>query len=220
MNKVGLVLTTAPSVEPLSLAEGKLFLRVDASDDDALISALIKTARRFVENYTGKALITQAWTLWLDRFPGGAYGRTPWWSGTKEGPVSMLYPYEDRRIPLLRSPVQAAVPPVITTYDLDDTATVFSASKYIVDDSIEVPEIVLRDGEVWPAPLRAAKAVKIDFTAGYGDTSATVPDDLITAMRQLLAHWYENREAVSDSAMTEVPMTVKLLLDPYKVLKL
>ena len=58
-----------PAAEPLTLAEAKLHLRVDFSDDDALITALIVTARQQAEHRTGRALVSQQWRLGLDQFP-------------------------------------------------------------------------------------------------------------------------------------------------------
>lgn len=53
------VVITAPSAEPLTLAEAKLHLRVNNSVEDALITALITAARQFVEGYTWRPLMTQ-----------------------------------------------------------------------------------------------------------------------------------------------------------------
>ena len=41
---MALVMTAAPSVEPISLAEAKAHLRIDASDEDALLTSLIAAA--------------------------------------------------------------------------------------------------------------------------------------------------------------------------------
>lgn len=58
--------TLAPATEPLTLAEAKLFLRVDGSEEDAQITALIAAARDGAEHYLRRALITQSWSLWLE----------------------------------------------------------------------------------------------------------------------------------------------------------
>ncbi len=45
--------------EPLTLSVTKNYLKVDISDDDALIAELIITARHFAENYIGQAIASQ-----------------------------------------------------------------------------------------------------------------------------------------------------------------
>ncbi|MCI5049588.1 MAG: head-tail connector protein [Rickettsiales bacterium] len=59
----GLHRVTDPSVEPLSVSEAKLFLRIDTSDDDSLIGDFITAARELAEAMTGRSLITQSWRV-------------------------------------------------------------------------------------------------------------------------------------------------------------
>ena len=66
---MALVMTAAPSVEPISLAEAKAHLRIDASDEDALLTSLITAARMFVERTLSLALVTESWSLYLDGWP-------------------------------------------------------------------------------------------------------------------------------------------------------
>jgi uncharacterized phiE125 gp8 family phage protein len=54
-----LSVVTAPASEPLSVAETKLFLRVDQSSDDTLIGSMIIAARQSAEGFLKKSLITQ-----------------------------------------------------------------------------------------------------------------------------------------------------------------
>jgi len=56
-------LIAPPGEEPVTLAEAKSFCRIDGSDEDALVNALIAAARLQVESLTGRALITQTWRL-------------------------------------------------------------------------------------------------------------------------------------------------------------
>jgi uncharacterized phiE125 gp8 family phage protein len=53
----------AVAVEPVSLAQAKLWLRVDHDAEDGLITALISAARDYVEAQTGLALAPQTWRL-------------------------------------------------------------------------------------------------------------------------------------------------------------
>src|SRR6185312_1787932 len=57
------ILLTAPAIEPLSLDEAKAFLRVDNTDEDGVIGALIAGSRIHIEAQTRRALITQSWRL-------------------------------------------------------------------------------------------------------------------------------------------------------------
>ncbi len=61
-----LVQAAAPDVEPLTLAEAKLYLRVDTTAEDALITDLIAVARQAAERHLRRSLITQQWTLAYD----------------------------------------------------------------------------------------------------------------------------------------------------------
>ena len=64
-----LALTTAPTVEPVTLAELQAHARVDDSEVDAYLTALIAGARQWVEEWLQRQLVTATWTLTLDCFP-------------------------------------------------------------------------------------------------------------------------------------------------------
>ena len=57
------ILITPPSIEPLTLSEVKLFLRVDGTQEDSLLNSLILAARELAEKYIGHMLITQNWQM-------------------------------------------------------------------------------------------------------------------------------------------------------------
>ncbi len=52
-----------PLVEPVSLDEVKTYLRLDSDQENVLVERLIKTARRMIEDYTNRAMITQVHRL-------------------------------------------------------------------------------------------------------------------------------------------------------------
>ncbi len=210
-------MVTGPAAEPITVAQALAFLRLDTNDEETLLSALVIAARRYVENYTGRSLINTTWALWRDGF-GRRRFPEPWWDGMRQGALSNLYTQEERKIILPKKPLVSVTS--LSTFALDDTESTYAASNYIVNDTLENPEIVLRDGAVWPANLRASKAVKITFVAGYGASGDNVPDDIKLAMRQLIAHWFEHRDAVSENAYTEVPMGVTMLLSQYRTVEL
>lgn len=59
---------TPPATEPLTLAEAKLFLRVDGTAEDALITDLMVAARMAAEEHLRQSLITQSWKLAFDDY--------------------------------------------------------------------------------------------------------------------------------------------------------
>lgn len=190
----GLVLATAPAVEPVTTTEAKSQLRVDFADDDTLIAALITAARQVVENITRRALVTQTWDLWLNKFPG------------------------ERFIELPLPPLQSVTS--ITYYDDDDVVATFASTSYYVDTKREPGRVVLRDDASWPSDsLRGANGVAVRFVAGYG-LAVAVPQAIKQATLLLVGHLYEHRESVSDERqLLELPQGAEYLLWPYRVMR-
>lgn len=63
---------TAPTPEPVTLAEARLQIKADSdTTEDTLITGWIKSARKIAEQYTGRALAPQTLEMALDCFPGG-----------------------------------------------------------------------------------------------------------------------------------------------------
>ena len=69
---MGLRLTVAPTSEPITRAEAKAFAKVDVTDDDSLIDALITAARQLVETEQNRQLMPATYELTLDEFPSSS----------------------------------------------------------------------------------------------------------------------------------------------------
>ncbi len=189
---MALVEVTAPAAEPVSLTEAKAHLRVDAADEDALITSLIVAVRQYVEQFTRRALVTQTWDMVLDCFPT-AGGRP------------ILVPK-----PPLRSVGS------VKYIDADGVEATWDSAKYRVDAKSQPGRITPAWGEVWPTARFVTNAVTVQFDAGYGAASA-VPTSIKQAMLLLVGHWFEHRESVVIGAPTaQVPMAVEMLLWPYR----
>lgn len=194
-NRMALVLTSSPVTEPVTLAEAKAHLRVDGSDEDALISSLILTSRLHIEAGLGLALIRQDWKLVLDRWPKG---------DVVELPVRPLLGVSEVRV-----------------LDSEGVGSAVDAGAYIVDAASVSPRLVPRNAASWPIPGRRAGGIEIEFTAGYGDTAAAVPAPIRQALLLLVAHWYEHRHPIEiGSPETAIPRAVSDLLVPYRVARL
>jgi uncharacterized phiE125 gp8 family phage protein len=186
------ILLTAPAIEPLSLAEAKAFLRVETSDDDGVIGALIAGARIHVEAQTRAALITQSWRISADCWP------------------------EDGRLTILPAPLQALT--AARVYDVEGLAHDVDTAAFVLDKGASV--LAFAPWAV-PAPGRIAAGIELDVTLGYGDAAADVPEALRQAIRLLVAHWYENRGLVTTTAnYSALPQTVAALIAPFRMLSL
>ena len=145
-----------PIAEPLSLQEAKAHLRVDITDDDALISALITTARVYAETVTRRALVAQAWKLVIDSFPGPTLIGIPW---------GKPFTLPGHAIYLEKSKIQAVTG--IQYLDMSGVTQVMPPSQYTVELTSEPCRITPVFGQIWPIPLPQIGAVAVDFVAGY-----------------------------------------------------
>jgi uncharacterized phiE125 gp8 family phage protein len=182
-------ITTEPTIEPITLTEAKLHLRVDGTDDDALITSLIKAARQLCEEYQNRAYITQTITWKLDGFP-----------------CEFTVPR-----PKLQSVTS------IKYIDANGTQQTLVSSIYDVDIYSEPARIVLAYGQVWPLLRGDINSVEVIFKAGYGDTADKVPDRIKAAIKLLIGHLYEHREDVSTLKHESVPFGVTSLLSVDRV---
>ena len=191
-----------PTVEPVSLADMKEFLRVTASSEDTTITALIAAAREHVERFTRRTLTYTTYRLTMDAFPDGDI----------ELPRSAAAALAANTVTGI-----AYATPRVRYYDGDgDLQTMVLDTDYelLLDDN--PPRIVTLALEVWPLTLTGQRgAVEVDFIAGYGATAASVPPMLRQAVRMLVSHWYEHREAVGNFGQ-EVPLAVDSILRLYQ----
>lgn len=196
-----LSLITPPSQEPVSLAEVKAQLRLETDADDALLAALIVTARSVAESLTGRALLAQTWRLYLDQPPTQRY---------------LLLP----KAPLL-SVAQ------VCSYDEADNLTVFASSAYLVDTASQPGRLVLRGLYSWPQFLRSANGLEVTYTAGYGSEAAQVPAAIRQGLLAHIAHLYQHRgDYLSPDGQMQVAVQAGLpsltlsLYAPYRLLSL
>ena len=163
----------------------------NSTAEDALIASLIVTSRLHIEAALGLALLTQAWSYFVDAWP------------------------RNREIVLPLKPVQAVAN--VRVWAQDGTSQTVSTDAYTLDGEGTPPRLVLSRSAAPPAPGRSASGIEIAFDAGYGDAGADVPAPIRQALLLLVAHWFENREPHRIGATdTEIPHMVSTLLAPYR----
>jgi uncharacterized phiE125 gp8 family phage protein len=191
---MALKLKTPSTVDIVSLDDAKKHCRVDHADDDDYISLLIKAAVSHLDGYRGilgRCIGEQTWELVYDEFPCG--------------PLRI---------------------------DLPDLMSVV-AVKYINENGLEVTmpdtdymvDNKSSDGWVipyseWPIAMETANAISVEFKAGFGSTTASIPESVRFAVLLLVGNWYMNREPVlAGETPSEIPFTVACLINQWRILK-
>ncbi|HVY87151.1 MAG TPA: head-tail connector protein [Caulobacterales bacterium] len=160
-----------PASEPVSLAEAKLFLRVDHNAEDDLITTLIAAAREAVEAGCGRALITrrvrESLDIWRREAVNGAV--------LGVGPVTNIV-----AVRLLAD---------------NGSQSVIDPERYRLEGSRDRPRLVFAAG--LPATMRSAGGVEIDYDAGFADDPADLPLALRLATLQIVGALYEARQGAA-----------------------
>jgi len=180
---------TAPAATIISLADAKEHLRVDHSDDDDYITALVAAADAHLDGpfgAVGIALNVQTWKLTRPSTTG-RYGV---------------------RLPVL--PLVAVTAIAYLDTDEAEQSADLADFQWFAGDTFGYVEPV--KGAAWPAMSAERDALRITFTAGAG-----VPEPIKHAAKLLVGHWYENREAVNvGNIITDFPMAVEALIAGYR----
>jgi len=185
--------TPAPVLEELLLPDAKAMLRVDGSEDDALLIQMLGAARSYIEGRDGnanRALLTQTWDWTLERFPSGGY------------PLGVPLP-----------PLQSVTS--ITVRGPDEVETVWPTNQYQVDgvgDTLLPGRIAPVYGGSWPVTGYSLSPIRIRFVAGYGATLEALPQPLRLALLGLVGNFYANRDADGPP-----PRWVDAMLAPYRI---
>lgn len=183
---------TYPTVEPVTVAEALVHLRLE--EDDSYVAALLAAAREWAEHFTGLALAATGYEYRLDAFAD-----------------SMVLPV---------SPVQSVSE--ILYLDADEAELVLDPGVYEVDVDPWLATVRLATGQSWPTIAAKTGAVRLRFVSGYSAPGESpqiypVPASVKHAILLLVGHWYEHREEVSEIRVEQLPVAAKSLLRPYRV---
>lgn len=181
------VRTAAPGSAPVSREEAKAHLRIDHSDDDTLITALVAAATDHLDGWTGilgRAIITQTWRQDFDGF------------GCK------------LRLPL--HPVASVSS--VAYFDAENVSRTLSPDYYELLSDGSGAYVALKADQSWPATKSRAGAVSVTYVAG----EELAPAAIKAAILLMVGHLFENREAVADGGFGELPLAVSALTAPYR----
>lgn len=190
---MSLRLITAPTTYPVTLAEAKLHCKIDSTDDDALVTALITAATEVCEQKLGRAIMAQTWELTLDAFPD--------------------------YIELTRTPVQSITS--LKYIDTAGAEQTLGSGLYaFAQDDFGFARVDPVYGGEWPTTRDQINAVALRYVAGYTNAAA-VPEGIKQWIKLMISTMYENRETEAYSSRA-VSTTVQMgfvdgLLDRYRV---
>jgi len=183
--------TSAPAETPVSLAEAKVHLRVDSTDENDLITSLIEAATGYLDGRAGilgRPIVTQSWRL-----------DTP-------GPVG-------GRIAICMPDVQSITS---VKYLVSGVETTWSSAQYRLGRAgLSSWFVEAKDGYSFPAADDQEDAFRVTFAAGFGDAD-DVPGPIKQAILLLVGAWYANREGVSSVQTYAMPLAVEALLAPFR----
>jgi uncharacterized phiE125 gp8 family phage protein len=184
--------TSPPPGVPLTLAEAKLHCRVDGADDDTLIGSLIAAVTEHLDGrrgYLGRCLIGQSWEYRAHCFP---------WCDGIEIPLPPLLSVES-----------------VKYIDQAGAEQTLAADQYVVDAATYQGQVRRAYNVFWPVTRLEDYAVRIAFTAGFGD-AADVPQPIKTAMLMIIEQLYDKRGA-DDAGQVTIPAAARWLLGPYRI---
>lgn len=185
-------LLSMPAAEPLTLGDVKAHLRIDTTDEDGLLTGLIRVAREHLERATGLMLITQSFRLYLDS-------------------VS-----EDGIIRVLKGPLQRL--DAIRIYDAAGFPVELDVSAIPFERGVVAGRILAGSGLI---TSRAIQGVEVDFTGGFGASGNEVPDSIRRALLLHVAAMFEYRGAVALADQPAVlPDGYERLLGPFQMRRL
>lgn len=183
--------TVAPAVEPVTLAEAKLWARIDHSNHDDMITSMIAAAIAHLDGYTGvlgRCIVNQTWK---QKFHD--------WS-------------EDLRLPF--PDVSSIVS--VKYFDASNVEQTVSSSLYELLEDERGSFVRMKDDFTDPSLFDdRSDPISVTFVAGYGAASSDVPEAIKTAIKMLVAHWYDS-PAAGEQVMTEIPFGVTAMIAPYR----
>jgi len=180
---------TAPAVLPITLEQVKAHLRLDHADEDNYLIFLIQSATEAVQNYTGRAWITQTWQKM-------SYQR-------------QRYSNRISKQPVLPIAISLPYPPLLKINSIIGTGM----DKIPLE--IKKYELKFNGGLTIVEIHQAFTKIEITYDAGYGDRPEDIPTDIRQAILQLTALFYQKRQSFP---LDDEPYLVSLM-QPYRIFR-
>ena len=175
-------LVTAPTDEPITLAEAKAQARITDDHSNGLLRSYIQTAREAAEQILGRGLLTQTW-----RQERADFADVMW--------LPMAAPLQND------AGASPSTAPIVEYYDTDGTLQTLATSVYDVDTVSRPGRIVRAAGQSWPAVQcdRQAGRVRITYVVGW-ISPAEVPEQIKQGIRSYVTALDADRDGMHERA--------------------
>jgi uncharacterized phiE125 gp8 family phage protein len=166
--------TTAPTLEPITLDEAKRQARITDTSSDAVLESYIATAREACEAFTNRGILTQTVTAVFDDF-------------------ACVMPLP------LASPLQSITS--VKYYDGDGVQQTLATSFYDLDTVVRPGALVLKVGQSWPAiqSERRNGRIEVVYVVGW-TTAALVPEQIKQGVRMFVTYLDLDRDGMEVGA--------------------
>lgn len=177
-----------PEEEPITLEEAKNYLKIDLSmtEDDQLITRIIKAVRMAAEKYAQTSFVTQTLIAYSDK-----------WDPARELPYG---------------PHQSIISVVRTHYDNTEvTLTTEEYSYSGIDYFTVLPDKVWRLSEGF-----INNRIKVEYVAGFGTATDVPDDIKLAILKEVAELYENRENTLIGSIVADLSTTSKTLLFPYK----
>jgi len=188
MKNLQVRIKTDSTTEPVTPTEAKLFCKVTGTAEDTLFTILIKSSRQALEEYTQSTFVEKTINA-----------------------TGLVMP-EDYLFVLPYGPIIS----VDKVYWIDEEGTeeeaTLNSDYWVYGDQ----DAVVKLTTYWSTGLKATSTVRIEYTAGYGNTNTeTLPEGLKLAVLKQIATDYDMREDLG-TGLTILDNHSKRLAAPYR----
>jgi uncharacterized phiE125 gp8 family phage protein len=203
-------------VEPITLADAKLHLRVDGDTDDDLIGSMITSARTSCERRMQRSVVQQSWALtqscfgrpWLD------HREREWQQLTNPDWYRTVCRGSHDSIVLSNPPIQS-VSSVAYLSESYERVTLDPATYRLAVVS-ETLAMLRPVGVPWPRAAREPDAVIVTYLAGYAEPDQ-IPGPVLSWIKLRIGSLYASREDFIAGLTVAMSPFADGLIEPYSI---
>jgi uncharacterized phiE125 gp8 family phage protein len=123
---------------------------------------------------------------------------------------TLSFPQHSGDLVLPIRPVSAIT--AVAYYDRDDVEQSGDPDDFYLFPHPDRPVLRPKSDKKWPDVIDREDAISLTVSAGL----ASVPDEILAAIKLLIGHWYENRNAVDAEKMGETPIAYRHICDLHR----